>query len=177
MQTVVLHDWGGPTGLRLAVDHPDRIARLVLMDTGPFTGHQRMTEAWHRFRLFVARTDDLPIGMLVRRACYTDPGDAVAAAYDAPFTTPESKAGAKALPAMLPLTPDAPGAAAGRRVAAALRDDDRPALMLWLTPMPRCRSRSVRLSPPRCAIRARVSSPRRSLRPGGRRPRDRTPHR
>jgi haloalkane dehalogenase len=32
---------------------------------------------------------------------------------------------------MLPLTPDAPGAAAGRRVAAALRDDDRPALMLW----------------------------------------------
>jgi haloalkane dehalogenase len=129
--TVVLHDWGGPIGLRLAVDHPDRIARLVLMDTGPFTGHQRMTEAWHRFRLFVARTDDLPIGMLVRRACYTDPGDAVAAAYDAPFTTSESKAGAKALPDMLPLTPDAPGAAAGRRVAAALRDDDRPALMLW----------------------------------------------
>lgn len=72
------------------------------MDTGPFTGHQRMTEAWHRFRLFVARTDDLPIGMLVRRACYTDPGDAVAAAYDAPFTTPESKVGAKAFPAMLP---------------------------------------------------------------------------
>ncbi len=100
--TVVLHDWGGPIGLRLAVDYPERVARLVLMDTGPFTGHQQMTKAWHRFRNFVDRTDDLPIGMLVRNACYTDPGEAVIAAYEAPFTTPESKAGAKAFPALVP---------------------------------------------------------------------------
>jgi len=129
--TVVLHDWGGPIGLRLAVEQPRPIARLVLMDTGLWTGRQRMTDAWKTFRDFVARTEDLPIGMLVRRACHTDPGDEVADAYDAPFPNAASKAGARAFPLMLPTTPDAPGTEAGLRVLDALREDRRPTLMLW----------------------------------------------
>jgi haloalkane dehalogenase len=129
--TVVVHDWGGPIGLRLAVEHSERIERLVVLDTGLFTGHQKMDAAWHAFRDFVERTDDLPISMLVRRACHADPGDGVAAAYDAPFPTPESKAGAKAFPLMLPIKPDMPGAEAGQRVLEALRGDKRPMLMLW----------------------------------------------
>jgi haloalkane dehalogenase len=129
--TVVVHDWGGPIGLRLAVEHPDRIARLVIMDTGLFTGRQRMSDAWQAFREFVERTEDLPVSMLVRRACKTDPGDAVADAYDAPFPTPAAKAGARAFPLMIPLSPDAAGAEAGQRVLEALREDRRPTLMLW----------------------------------------------
>jgi haloalkane dehalogenase len=129
--TVVVHDWGGPIGLRLAVDHPERIGRLVILDTGLFTGHQRMTDAWIAFRDFVARTEDLPISLLVRNACKTDPGDEVAAAYDAPFPDAASKAGARAFPLMLPTEPDAPGAAAGQRVLEQLREDSRPTLMLW----------------------------------------------
>jgi haloalkane dehalogenase len=101
------------------------------MDTGLFTGHQRMSDAWIAFREFVERTDDLPVSMLVRRACKSDPGDEVAAAYDAPFPTPESKAGARAFPLMLPTSPDAPGAAAGRSVLEAVRRDERSTLMLW----------------------------------------------
>src|SRR4051812_28903848 len=78
--TLVVHDWGGPIGLRLAVEHPERVARFVILDTGLFTGRQRMDDAWIQFRDFVERTEDLPVGMLVRRACKTDPGDEVAAA-------------------------------------------------------------------------------------------------
>ncbi len=129
--TIVVHDWGGPIGLRLAVEHPGRIERIVILDTGLFTGHQRMSEAWGRFRDFVARTEDMPIGMLVRGACHTDPGDEVVAAYDAPFPDPSFKAGARAFPLLIALTPDAPGAAAGERVLQALRGDRRPTLMLW----------------------------------------------
>jgi haloalkane dehalogenase len=129
--TAVVHDWGGPIGLRVAVEAPERFDRFVIMDTGLFTGHQRMSDAWIAFRDFVERTDDLPVSMLVRRACKSDPGDEVAAAYDAPFPTPESKAGARAFPLMLPTSPDAPGAAAGRSVLEAVRRDERPTLMLW----------------------------------------------
>jgi haloalkane dehalogenase len=129
--TIVVHDWGGPIGLRLAVEHPDRIKRIVILDTGLFTGHQRMTDAWIAFHDFVERTADLPVGFLVRGACKTDPGDAVIAAYDAPFPTPASKAGARAFPLMIPRSPDTPGAAAGRRVQAALLEDARPTLILW----------------------------------------------
>jgi haloalkane dehalogenase len=129
--TAVVHDWGGPIGLRLAMEHPDRIARLVVMDTGMFTGHQRMSDAWMAFHDFVERTEDIPISLLVRRACKADPGDDVAAAYDAPFPAPEAKAGPRAFPLLIPLEPNAPGAEAGQRVLARLRDDRRPTLMLW----------------------------------------------
>jgi haloalkane dehalogenase len=129
--TVVVHDWGGPVGLRVAVENPDRVARLVILDTGLFTGNQKMTDAWIAFRNFVEKTEDLPVGFLVRGACRQDPGDEVIAAYEAPFPNAESKAGARAFPLMLPTSPDMPGAEAGQRVLEALRGDDRPKLMLW----------------------------------------------
>lgn len=34
--TLVLHDWGGMIGMALAVRHPERIARLVLLNTAAF---------------------------------------------------------------------------------------------------------------------------------------------
>ncbi|HJS97114.1 MAG TPA: haloalkane dehalogenase [Solirubrobacteraceae bacterium] len=129
--TVVVHDWGGPIGLRVAVERADRFARIVVLDTGLFTGHQPMNDAWMAFRAFVERTEDVPIGLLVRRACLQDPGDEVIAAYEAPFPNAASKAGARAFPLILPLTPDAPGADAGQRVLEALRGDTRPKLFLW----------------------------------------------
>ena len=129
--TIVVHDWGGPIGLRLAVEQAQRIDRLVILDTGLFTGHQKMSDAWIAFRDFVERTADLPVGMLVRGACKSDPGDEVIAGYDAPYPNAASKAGARAFPLLIPQTPDAPGAAAGQRVLEALREDHRPTLMLW----------------------------------------------
>ncbi len=86
--TVVVHDWGGPIGLRLAVEQRARIERLVIMDTGLFTGRQRMSDAWSTFRDFVERTEDLPVGFLVRGGCLADPGEDVIAAYDAPYSCP-----------------------------------------------------------------------------------------
>jgi haloalkane dehalogenase len=129
--TAVVHDWGGPIGLRLAVEHPDRFSRIVIMETGPFTGHQRMSDAWFAFRDFVRDNEDVPVGMLIRGGCKNDPGDEVVAAYDAPYIEPAAKAGARAFPLILPTTPDAVGAAEGKRVADALREDGRPALVLW----------------------------------------------
>ncbi|HST54415.1 MAG TPA: haloalkane dehalogenase [Solirubrobacteraceae bacterium] len=129
--TIVVHDWGGPIGLRLAVEQAERIERIVIMDTGLFNGHQRMTDAWNAFRDFVARTEDLPVGFLVRGACKVDPGDQVIAAYDAPYPNAASKAGARAFPLLIPNAPDAPGAQAGQRVHDALKADRRPTLMLW----------------------------------------------
>jgi len=130
--TLVVHDWGGPIGLRAAtLGRPEAFSRLVILDTGLFTGRQRMSEAWLAFRDFVERTEDLPVGMLVERACHRKPPAEVVRAYEAPFPTPQSKAGARAFPALIPFAEDAPGAAEGREVLAALRADRRPTLMLW----------------------------------------------
>jgi haloalkane dehalogenase len=129
--TFVVHDWGGPIGMRVAVEHSERCRQLVVMDTGVFTGHQRMTDAWWAFRNFVERTDDLPISMLIQGGCKIPPTDEVLAAYDAPFPVAAAKQGARAFPLMLATDPDAPGAQAGQRVVEALAADQRPALLLW----------------------------------------------
>jgi haloalkane dehalogenase len=47
------------------------------------------------------------------------------------FPNPESKAGARAFPLLIPLSPDQPAAQAGARVIEALRGDGRPTLTLW----------------------------------------------
>ena len=129
--TLVLHDWGGPIGLRTAVELADRFDRLVILDTGLFTGRQHMSEAWIAFRDFVERTEDLPVSFLVKGACKREVPDEVVAAYDAPFPDAASKAGARAFPLILPTSPDMPGAEAGQRVLEALAAKQRPTLMLW----------------------------------------------
>jgi haloalkane dehalogenase len=103
----------------------------VILDTGLFTGRQHMSDAWIAFRDFVARTEDLPIGFLVKGACARDMPHEVFTAYEAPFPNPESKAGARAFPLMLPTSPEMPGASEGQRVLAALPGLDVPKFTLW----------------------------------------------
>src|SRR4051812_30287623 len=129
--TAVVHDWGGPIGLRLAAEHPDRIARIVVMETGLFTGEQEMSGAWGAFHDFVERTEDFPISLLVRNAVARGMDEEVVAAYDAPFPNKESKAGARAFPLILPTSPEQPGGPEGKRAQEALQADRRPTLVLW----------------------------------------------
>jgi haloalkane dehalogenase len=129
--TMVVHDWGGPIGMRLFVDHPDAFSRIAIMDTGFFTGEQRMSDAWKAFRDFTERTEDLPIGFLVNGGAKSELPADVLAAYDAPFPEPAAKAGARAFPLMIPTTPDAVGADAGRALRDAMIADEREKLLLW----------------------------------------------
>jgi haloalkane dehalogenase len=129
--TIVVHDWGGPIGLRVAVEQPQRIGRMVVLDSGMFTGHQKMTESWMAFRELAQRSEDLPVSFLIRAGCRMAPPANVIAAYDAPFPNPASKAGARAFPLILPTTPQMDGAATGQRVLAALGSDPRPKLIIW----------------------------------------------
>jgi haloalkane dehalogenase len=129
--TVVVQDWGGPVGLRLAVEQPERVARLVILNTGIGAGRAPSPE-WLRFREFMRRVgSDLVPGQLVRLSCLTDPGDEVIEAYDAPFPTPESKAGVLAFPELVPTEIDHPSAAKMLEVRAALESWERPALVLF----------------------------------------------
>jgi haloalkane dehalogenase len=129
--TVVVQDWGGPVGLRLAVEHPERIARLVILNTGIGAGRAPSPE-WLRFREFMRRVGSgLVPGQLIRLSCVTDPGDAVIDAYNAPFPTPESKAGVLAFPELVPTEIDHPSAEKMLEVRAALEKWERPALVLF----------------------------------------------
>jgi haloalkane dehalogenase len=129
--TLVVHDWGGPIGLRVAVEDPDRFDRLVIMNTG-IGGGRAPSETWLRFREVVRELGAaLDIGRLVEAGTANGLPDDVRAAYDAPFPTPESKAGALAFPELVPTDPDHPNTEPLNRVRDALRDWRKPALVVW----------------------------------------------
>ena len=127
--TVVVQDWGGPIGLRWAMENADRVARLVILNTGLFTG--RVSKGFLAWRDFAERNPDLPVGFVVSGATATDVPAEVVAAYEAPFPTPESKAGAAQFPLLVPTSDDAPGATEMRAVLDELRRWDKPALVAF----------------------------------------------
>jgi haloalkane dehalogenase len=129
--TVVVHDWGGPLGLRLAAERPDRVTRLVIMNTGLYAGRPPSDE-WLRFRAFVRRVGtELRPGQLVRISCVNEVPDEVVAGYDAPHPTPESKTGPLAFPELVPTEPGHPSATAMVRVREALAEWRKPALVIF----------------------------------------------
>jgi haloalkane dehalogenase len=129
--TVVVQDWGGPIGLRLAVEHPERVERLVILNTGIGAGRAPSPE-WLRFRAFMRRVGpEIVPGQLVRISAVTELADEVVQAYNAPFPTPESKAGVLAFPELVPTELDHPSAAKMLEVRAALERWERPALVLF----------------------------------------------
>ncbi len=131
--TLVVQDWGGLIGLRLATELPERFARLVIMNTGLPTGEQPMSEAFLRWRAFAQNTPDLPIGRVIRSGL-AHPEEVTAeviAAYEAPFPDGSYKTGAVAWPMLVPIHPHDPGAEAMRRTRQALSRWQRPALVLF----------------------------------------------
>jgi len=129
--TVVVHDWGGPIGLRLAVEHPERVDRLVILNTGIGAG-RAPSEEWLRFRELVRRVGtDFRAGWLVRISCVRPLADEVEAAYDAPFPVPESKTGPLMFPELVPTELDHPSAAAMLAVRERLARWEKPALVLF----------------------------------------------
>src|SRR3954465_6047045 len=89
--TLVVHDWGGPIGLRVAVEHPARADRLVILNTG-VGGGSAPSDTWLRFRAVVRELGGaLDIGRLVEAGTTNGVSDEVRAASDDCFPPPRAK--------------------------------------------------------------------------------------
>ena len=125
--TVVVQDWGGPIGLRVALERAERCRSLVILNTGIFKpGPRWPTPGFLAWREFAEKNPDLPIGFVVQSASASELSKEVIAGYEAPFPSAESKAGAAAFPLLVPISEDD----AGAKEMLAVRDD----LMRWNKP-------------------------------------------
>jgi haloalkane dehalogenase len=127
--TVVVQDWGGPIGLRWAVENPERAERLVIMNTGLFAG--RVNEAFMAWRSFAERNPDLPVAFVIQSATATDVPQEILDAYEAPWPSPESKAGPAQFPLLVPIEESDPGVAEMNHVRERLAEWERPALVCF----------------------------------------------
>jgi len=114
--TLVVQDWGGLLGLTLPMEYPDRIARLLVMNTTLAVG-ETPGPGFDGWKAYVKANPDLGVGKLMKRAC-PHLTDAETAAYDAPWPDMRSKAGVRRFPELVMVSPEMEGADISRRARA-----------------------------------------------------------
>ncbi len=116
--TLVVQDWGGLLGLTLPVeaDMRGRVDRLIVMNTAIAVG-EPASAGFAAWRSFVARSPDLGVGGLMKRAV-PQLTPAEAAAYDAPYPDQRYKAGVRAFPQLVMTDPGMPGVGESKAAAA-----------------------------------------------------------
>ncbi|MBU8824505.1 haloalkane dehalogenase [Mycolicibacterium goodii] len=129
--TLVGQDWGGLIGLRLAAEHQDRFANIVVANTGLPTGDIPMPEIWWQFRDAMQKAPKVDVGRFVASGCRRPLSDDVRAAYDAPFPDDSYCAGPRAMPGLVPTAPDDSAAEANRSAWKTLRASTIPMLVAF----------------------------------------------
>ncbi|MEY8013831.1 haloalkane dehalogenase [Mycobacterium servetii] len=129
--TLVGQDWGGLIGLRLAAEHPERFARLVVANTGLPNGEQPMAKVWWQFREAIQTMPNLKVSLFVQGASAQQVSEEVLAGYDAPFPGDEHCAGPRAMPGLVPVSPDDPAAAANKAAWSKLTVSPTPMLVAF----------------------------------------------
>jgi haloalkane dehalogenase len=137
--TLVVHDWGGMIGLAFAAAHPERIARLVILNTGafPMPADKRLPLALKlgrntAFGAFLIRRFNAFAAGATRLAVVKPLPRQVREAYVAPYDTPANRIATSRFVQDIPLTSADRGYDIVVRTAAALPSfADRPALICW----------------------------------------------
>ncbi len=129
--TLVVQDWGGLIGLRVAAEMPERFARLVVMNTFLPTGEEKPSRAFLVWKRFATSAPKLRVGRIIRLGTVHPVPAEVIRSYEAPFPDRRYQAGAKIFPALVPIRPDSPGTAEMKATRARLREWRKPALVLF----------------------------------------------
>lgn len=128
---LVCQDWGGLLGLRVLSEAPDRFSRLVAMNTGLPDGRS-IGEGFMQWRRYAQRQRQLDAGGIVQSVMRMRTlTDVEAAAYRAPFPSPDYQAGALAFPRLVPTRPEHPGAYENRIAIESLKRLELPVLLPW----------------------------------------------
>ena len=131
--TLVGLDGGADYGLWAAMEMPERISRLVIMNTDLPTGLQPTNTMFEMWRKFVQLEPDIPIEIVLRAAArrgYEYPAETIAA-YTAPFPDKASKVGAAAWALMAPTRPGDQAAPMVRQARDALGRWSKPAIAIF----------------------------------------------
>lgn len=140
--SLFVQDWGGPIGLRQAVDMPERFDRLVIMNTWLHHDayvYSEMTRMWQAVAtnpLWLTWVKgEFPCGPMMAMGV-PEPASGVVdieRAYEAPFTAGgESRAGPRRFPALIPIEEEGPGNARDQaRCFEALKAWTKPVHFIW----------------------------------------------
>ncbi|WP_109299669.1 haloalkane dehalogenase [Aquimarina sp. AU474] len=128
--TLIVQDWGGILGLSLLGKYPDKIKRVVILNTFLPVG-KKMSLPFKIWRMFAKYHPSLPIAGIVQRGSYQKLPQEVMNAYNAPFPNKKHKGGAIAFPLLVPANPNDPAVKPIQNARDVLSKWNKPALVLF----------------------------------------------
>ncbi len=137
--TLVMQDWGGPIGLGFAVEHPDRVKRLVILNTWAFRVPEgiRLAPLLELFRQphvgegMVQGLNLFVEGYLPAGIHHKERLNEIMPAYRAPFPDWNSRIGTLAFPRDIPVGDDHPSTPAMGRIEDNLGKLKVPTIIIW----------------------------------------------
>ena len=126
--TLVCQDWGSLLGLRLAAENPDRFRAIVVGNGMLPTGDQTVPTAFQLWKNFAIYSPVFPVSRIIDAASFRKLGPDEKRAYEAPFPNRKYKAGARAFPKLVPVTPNDPATQANRAAWESLKQWRKPFL-------------------------------------------------
>lgn len=126
--TLVCQDWGSLLGLRLAAENEARFKAIVVGNGMLPTGEEKVPKAFKLWKAFALNSPWFPIARIVNSGCFKQLSKDEMRAYDAPFPSKKYKAGARAFPALVPVTPDNPATDANKKAWEILENWHKPFL-------------------------------------------------
>jgi len=126
--TLVCQDWGSLIGLRLAAEQEPRFKAIVVGNGMLPTGDNKVPAAFKLWKNFALYSPWFPIARIINSGTFKTLGPEERKAYDAPFPSSKYKAGARAFPRLVPVTPDDPATAANRAAWQVLEKWSKPFL-------------------------------------------------
>ncbi|KZZ16057.1 haloalkane dehalogenase, partial [Oleiphilus sp. HI0080] len=126
--TLVCQDWGSLLGLRLAAENESRFKAIVVGNGMLPTGEEQVPKAFKLWKAFALNSPWFPIARIVNSGSFKQLSKDEMRAYDAPFPSRKYKAGARAFPALVPVTPDNPASQANKDAWKVLEKWDKPFL-------------------------------------------------
>ncbi|MBQ0748245.1 MAG: haloalkane dehalogenase [Marinobacter sp.] len=112
--TLVCQNWGSLLGLRLAAELPGRFQRIIVGNGMLPTGDTRAPAVFSVWKAFATHSPWFPVGRIVQLGTERTLNKHELAAYEAPFPSTEYKAGARAFPKLVPISPEDPASEANK---------------------------------------------------------------
>ena len=112
--TLFCHDWGSLIGLRIAAQHPDLFAGIIVSNGMLPTGEYKINPAFRLWKYFARYSPFIPVDLVIEAGTLRKLDKEEKKAYRAPFPSSKYKAAIRALPSRVPSAQNDPQSAVNK---------------------------------------------------------------
>jgi haloalkane dehalogenase len=125
------HDWGSLIGLRIAACSPDLFKGIIVSNGMLPDGEQKLHPKFKLWKFFARYSPFIPVDLVIESGTLRKLTKEEKEAYRAPFPSSKYKSGIRALPGLVPSSPDDPESVVNRIAWESLKKFNKPFLTVF----------------------------------------------